>query len=40
MAEELPFLEQDRPWQRATVIAAGAPVIDLDEGEIAVAVRP
>jgi hypothetical protein len=39
MAEELPFLEQDRPWDRAAAIVAGHPVIDLGPDEVAVAVR-
>ncbi len=37
MAEELPFLERDRPWQRATAIVAGGPTIDLGPDEVAVA---
>lgn len=37
MAVELPFLEEDRPWRRASVVAAGGPVIDLAPDQVAVA---
>ncbi len=30
MAEEVPFIEADRPWERALVIVAGTPDIDYD----------
>jgi len=30
MAEELPFLASDRPWERATVIVAGTADLDYD----------
>jgi hypothetical protein len=29
-AEEVPFLDQHRPWERADVIVAGSPVLDHD----------
>ncbi|GAA1657068.1 uridine kinase family protein [Actinoplanes couchii] len=29
-AEEVPFLEADRPWERADVIVAGTPALDHD----------
>ncbi len=37
MSEELPFLAADRPWERATLVVAGTPVIPLAEDELAVA---
>jgi hypothetical protein len=30
MAEEVPFLATDRPWERATLIIAGTPKVDHD----------
>lgn len=37
-AAEAPFLDQDRPWERADVIVAGSPVLDHDpESEVVVA---
>ena len=37
-AEEVPFLPGDRPWERADVIAATAPVLDHDpETEVVIA---
>jgi hypothetical protein len=30
MAEEVPFLATDRPWERATLIIAGTPEVDHD----------
>ena len=30
MAEELPFFAQDRPWERANMVASGMPVLDHD----------
>jgi cystathionine gamma-synthase len=32
MAEELPFLAADRPWERATVIVAGTEALEHDAG--------
>jgi hypothetical protein len=37
MAAELPFLDGQRPWERADVIVAGTPAIPLGPGELAVA---
>ena len=37
MSEELPFLAEDRPWERAALVVAGTPVIPLAEDELAVA---
>lgn len=37
MSEELPFLAQDRPWERAALVVAGTSVIPLREGEVAIA---
>ena len=40
MSEEIPFLAADRPWERATVIAAGTPDIPYDPiREVVVAAR-
>jgi hypothetical protein len=37
-AEEAPFLDRDRPWERADVIVAGSPVRDHDpDHEVVVA---
>lgn len=41
MSQELRFLDEDRPWERADVVVAGTPTITLDEGQFAVmASRP
>jgi len=40
MAAELVFLAEDRPWERAGLMVAGTPVIELDEGQLAVAEPP
>lgn len=40
MDEELRFLADQRPWERACVIVAGTPVIPLDRGQVAVARGP
>jgi uridine kinase len=37
MAAELPFLDGQRPWERADVIVAGTPATPLGPGELAVA---
>ncbi len=38
MTEEIPFLAADRPWERATIIVAGAPDITHDPiGEVVIA---
>lgn len=31
MSEELPFLAEDRPWERATKVVAGSPKLRYDE---------
>ena len=31
MSEELPFLAEDRPWERATKVVAGSPELRYDE---------
>ncbi|WP_432564306.1 uridine kinase family protein [Kineococcus sp. SYSU DK003] len=36
-AAELPFLAGQRPWERARLVVAGTPTIDLAPGEVAVA---
>jgi len=38
MAAELAFLAKDRPWERAGLVVAGTPVIELEAGQFAVAV--
>lgn len=40
MAEELRFLQQQRPWERACLIVAGTPLIPLDDNQVAVASGP
>lgn len=40
MAEELRFLERQRPWERACVVVAGTPPVALDADEVAVAPGP
>ena len=40
MAHEIPFLADERPWERADLVVAGHPVIDLGPGEFAVATGP
>ncbi|WP_245886989.1 uridine kinase family protein [Kineococcus xinjiangensis] len=40
MAEELRFLERQRPWERACVVIAGTPPILLDEDHVALAPGP
>jgi hypothetical protein len=30
--QEIPFLLEDRPWERATVIVAGRPALEYDPG--------
>lgn len=37
MAAEVPFLEEDQPWRRASILVAGGPVIDLGSDQVAVA---
>lgn len=39
MGHELPFFAAERPWERADVVVAGTPVIDLDPDEVACAPR-
>ncbi|MGC4191018.1 MAG: hypothetical protein QM589_07625 [Thermomicrobiales bacterium] len=41
MAEEVPFLSRDRPWERASMIVCGTPALDHDpEQEVRVAPGP
>jgi hypothetical protein len=40
MAEELPFLAADRPWERACVVVAGSPTITLGPDQLALAPAP
>ncbi len=40
MAEELPFLAADRPWERACVVVAGSPTIPLRPDQLALAPAP
>ncbi|GIG29679.1 hypothetical protein Cma02nite_22790 [Cellulomonas marina] len=40
MAEELRFLDQQRPWERANMVVAGTPSIPLEEDQIALAAGP
>jgi energy-coupling factor transporter ATP-binding protein EcfA2 len=40
MAEELPFLERERPWERAAIVVAGTAVLPHEEGEVVVADGP
>jgi hypothetical protein len=37
MAAEMPFLNEQRPWERADLIVAGTPAIPLAAGEWVVA---
>lgn len=37
MAEELPFLDRQRPWQRAVVIVAGTPPLTHDQDQVVLA---
>lgn len=39
MDEEIAFLNQQRPWERADLIVAGTPVLDLADGQWAIAER-
>lgn len=40
MAEEIPFMTADRPWERADAVVDGAPDLLTAPGEVAVAVTP
>ena len=40
MAEELRFLERQRPWERACAVVAGTPPVPLGEDRVAVAPGP
>ena len=40
MAEELPFLGRERPWERADVVVAGTPPVPHGDGEVVVADGP
>lgn len=40
MAEEIPFLSADRPWERATIIVAGTPGVTCDPVHEAVIAAP
>jgi hypothetical protein len=37
MAEELPFVADQRPWERATIVVAGSPVLPHDPSQVLVA---
>ena len=37
MAEELPFLEHQRPWERAAVIVAGTPLLAHGDRQVVLA---
>jgi hypothetical protein len=38
--QEIPFLLQDRPWERATAIVAGRPVLEHDPNTQVVTAQP
>ncbi len=40
MSHELPFVREQRPWERAALVVAGTPVIPLQPGQTAVAPGP
>ena len=40
MSHELPFLERQRPWERAALVLAGTAVLPLEPGQVAVAPGP
>jgi hypothetical protein len=40
MAEEIPFLDRQRPWERACVVVAGTPPIAHDPTEVVLAPPP
>lgn len=40
MAEEVPFLDGQRPWERACVVVAGTPPFDHDPAEVVLAPPP
>jgi len=40
MSHELPFLQQQRPWERAALVVAGTAVLPLEPGQVAVAAGP
>lgn len=40
MEHELAFLAQERPWERADLIIAGTPTIDLPSGHLTAAPPP
>ncbi len=40
MAEELRFLAEQRPWERACVVVAGTPPLPLEPGQLAIAPGP
>lgn len=40
MSHELPFLEHQRPWERAALVLAGTAVLPLDPGQVAAAPGP
>ena len=40
MAEEFPFFAEQRPWERADIIASGTPELDYDQAsQVVVAVK-
>lgn len=40
MSHELPFLERQKPWERAALVLAGTAVLPLEPGQVAVAPGP
>jgi hypothetical protein len=40
MSHELPFVERQRPWERAALVVAGTEVLPLEPGHVAVALGP
>jgi hypothetical protein len=38
--QEIPFLLEDRPWERATVIVAGRPALEYDPNTQVVTAQP
>ena len=40
MSHELPFVEQQRPWERAALVVAGTAVLPLEPGQVAVSPGP
>ena len=38
--QEIPFLLEDRPWERATVIVAGRPALEYDPNTQVITTQP